>query len=378
MTPPVRRLLAIGLAVVLLVGVGIAVISSVQGRLGPSAVPIHGVIGSEKLPFFQDPRVIAAFHRGGFDVTQETAGSRQIATLDLSDDDFAFPAGAPAAEKIRRTVPGTTSVVPFFTPMAVATWQPIVDLLTAAGLVTTSPQGYLTIDMAKYMDLVSKDTRWKDLADNTSYPVNKSILMTSTDVRKSNSAAMYLSIASYVANGNNVVQNDATVDHIVDVTAPLFLKQGFVESSSEEPFDEYLVQGIGKAPMVVIYEAQYLARAAKNDGSITPDMRLIYPEPTIYSNHTWVGLTDAGKRAGDFLSTDPELRNLVTEYGFRTSDTQGFQNYFTSHNVAVPASMIDVIEPPSYEALEAMITQIEALYTGEGAPSPAPDFSPSR
>ena len=377
MTSPVRRLLAIGLAVVLIVGVGIAVISSIQGHLGAAAVPIHGVIGSEKLPFFQDPRVIAAFHRGGFDVTVETAGSRQIATLDLSNDDFAFPAGAPAAEKIRRTIPGTTSVVPFFTPMAIATWQPIVDLLTTAGLVQTSPQGYLTLDMGKYMDLVSKDTRWNDLPNNTTFPVNKSILMTSTDVRKSNSAAMYLSIASYVANGNNVVQNDATVDHIVDVTAPLFLKQGFVESSSEEPFDEYLVQGIGKAPMVVIYEAQYLARAAANDGSITPDMRLVYPEPTIYSNHTWVGLTDAGKRAGDFLANDPELRNLITEYGFRTADAQGFQGYFNSHNVSVPANLIDVIEPPSYEALEAMITRIEALYTGEGLPSPAPDFSPN-
>ena len=210
MTPPVRRLLAIGLAVVLIVGVGIALISSIQGRLGPSAVALHGVIGSEKLPFFQDPRVIAAFHRGGFDVSVDTAGSRQIATLDLSNDDFAFPAGAPAAEKIRRTVSGTTSVVPFFTPMAIATWQPIVDLLTTAGLVKTSPQGYLTLDMNAYMQLVAKDTRWKDLPGNTTYPVNKSILMTSTDVRRSNSAAMYLSIASYVANGNNVVRTTRT------------------------------------------------------------------------------------------------------------------------------------------------------------------------
>jgi hypothetical protein len=377
MTPPVRRLLAIGLAALLILGVGIALFSSIQGRLGPAAVPIHGVIGSEKLPFFQDPRVIAAFHRGGFDVDVDTAGSRQIATLDLSNDDFAFPAGAPAAEKIRRTVSGTTSVVPFFTPMAIATWQPIVDLLTTAGLVKTSPQGYLTLDMNAYMQLVAQDKRWKDLPGNTTYPVNKSILMTSTDVRRSNSAAMYLSIASYVANGNNVVQNDSNIDHIVDLTSPLFLKQGFVESSSEEPFNEYLVQGIGKAPMVVIYEGQYLARAAANDGSITPEMRLIYLQPTIYSNHTWVGLTDAGKRAGDFLATDPELRNLVTQYGFRTSDTQGFQDYFKSHNVTVPANLIDVIEPPSYEALEAMITRIEALYSGQGLPTPAPDFSPS-
>ena len=44
--------------------------------------------------------------------------------------------------------------------------------------------------------------------------------------------------------------------------SPLFLRQGYVENSSEGPFDDYLVQGMGKAPMVMIYEAQYLARAA--------------------------------------------------------------------------------------------------------------------
>jgi hypothetical protein len=35
-------------------------------------------------------------------------------------------------------------------------------------------------------------------------------------------------------------------------------------------------------------------------------------------------------------------------------------------------SIIDVIEPPTYETLEAMITRLEALYAGTG---PTPDSS---
>ncbi len=374
MTNPARRYAAIAIAIVLIIGVSAAIFSSVRDRLAPSTVPVQGLIGSEKLPFFQDARVIAAFKRGGYDVTVRTSGSRAIANADLSQQDFGFPAGSPAAAEILKRNPGSTSVVPFFTPMAIASWQPIVDLLTTAGVVKQQA-GYQTLDMAAYMAMVAKDTRWKDLPNNTTYSVNKSILITSTDVRSSNSAAMYLSIASYVVNGDNIVQNDANIDTIVQQTAPLFLRQGFVEASSEEPFDDYLVQGMGKAPLVMIYESQFIARAAANDGSITPQMVLLYPEPTIYSKHTFVGLTAAGKSFGDFLNTDPEVRTLATDYGFRTSDTAAFQTFVTSHQLSVPSSLNDVIEPPTYETLESMITRFEALYSGS-LPSPAPETSP--
>jgi len=365
-----RRLVAVGLAILLVIGVGYAIFSSVRDTVG-SAATVHGIIGSEKEPFFKDPRVVAALKRGGFTVTVSTAGSRQIAGKDLAAEDFAFPAGVPAAEKIRRDHPGSQSFVPFYTPMAIATWAPIVDLLTKAGVVHQTA-GVTTLDVGAYMDLVATNTRWKDLPNNTAYPVNKSILITSTDVRKSNSAAMYLALASYVANGDNIVENDGQVVPLMDRLAPLFLRQGFVESSSEEPFDNYLVQGMGKAPMVMIYESQYVQRAAANDGTISPDMALMYPQPTILSKHTYVGLTPDGKRLGEFLTNDPEMRSLATEFGFRTTDTGAFRTFVADHKLPVPDTLIDVIDPPTYETLESMITRLEAIYSGAGSSSPGP------
>ena len=370
MTQNPRRIAAVGLAVLLIIGVGYGIISSARDALGPTAVAVHGLIGSEKDPFFKDARVVAALKRGGFNVGVSTAGSRQIAAADLSKEDFAFPAGVPAAEKIRRDHAGSKAVVPFYTPMAIATWKPIVDLLSGAGVVHTSG-GITTLDVAAYMRLVDKNTRWKDLPGNSAYAVNKSILITSTDVRKSNSAAMYLSLAAYVANGDNIVENDAEVAPLMDRLSPLFLRQGFVASSSEEPFEDYLVQGMGKSPMVMIYESQFIQRAAAADGSITPEMVLMYPDPTIFSKHTFVGLTANGIRLGDFLLNDPEMRSLATQYGFRTTDTAAFTKFVTDHNLAVPAGLINVIDPPTYETLEAMITRLEAAYSGQGAPSPS-------
>src|SRR5262249_4326907 len=81
-----------------------------------TTVPVHGLIGSEKPPFFSDPRVVAAFKRGGFAVDFQTAGSRQIALADLTGQDFAFPAGGPAAARIRQDHPGSVVSVPFYTP----------------------------------------------------------------------------------------------------------------------------------------------------------------------------------------------------------------------------------------------------------------------
>jgi len=371
-----RRLAAIALAVLLIIGVGYGILSSAREALGPTAVTLHGLIGSEKAPFFADARVAAALKRGGFIVNVGTAGSRQIAGADLSKEDFAFPAGVPAAEKIRRDHAGAKAVVPFYTPMAIATWKPIVNLLAAAGVVHVSAD-VTTLDVAAYMRLVDKNTRWKDLPGNTTYPVNKSILVTTTDVRKSNSAAMYLALTSYVANGENIVENDAQVAPIMDRLEPLFLRQGFVASSTEEPFDDYLVQGMGKSPMVMIYESQFIQRAAAADGSILPDMVLVYPDPTIFSKHTFVGLSANGIRLGDFLTNDPEMRSLATQFGFRTTDVPAFTKFVSDHKLDVPAGFVNVIDPPTYETLEAMITRLEAAYSGQGIPLPSSSDSGS-
>jgi hypothetical protein len=107
-------------------------------------------------------------------------------------------------------------------------------------------------------------------------------------------------------------------------------------------------------------------------------MVLMYPDPTIFSKHTFVGLTPNGIRLGDFLTNDPEMRGLATQYGFRTTDTAAFASFVADHQLAVPTSIIDVIDPPTYETLEAMITRLEAEYSGEGLPSPAPEVTTSQ
>jgi len=190
----------------------------------------------------QGPQVIAALKRGGVIVSVSTAGSRQIAGADLSKQDFAFFPRVSGGREIRRDHATSKAFVPFYTPMAIATWKPIVDLLTTAGVVHTT--GDVTkLDVSAYMKLVDKNTRWKDLPGNTTYPVNKSILITSTDVRKSNSAAMYLSLTSYVANSDNIVEKRRRGCAAHGSARAAVSPPGLRREQLRRALDDYLVQG---------------------------------------------------------------------------------------------------------------------------------------
>jgi hypothetical protein len=356
-----KRILGPILLAILILGVGAGIFFAVrQVVVARRVLTVRGLIGSEKGPFFRDPRVIEALRKGGLNVVVEEVGSRQIATsYNLAEYDFAFPAGVPAAEKMRRVQSGSRSYDVFFTPMAIASWQPIAQLLVENGI-AQDRGGYYTLDVARYLDLVGRGQRWSDLASNTAYPVSKRILITSTDVRRSNSAAMYLSLASYVANGNRVVQNDAEADAILRLLSSLFLEQGFQASSSQEPFQDYQVMGIGKSPMVMIYEAQFIGAASTT--GLHPEMVLIYPEPTILSKHVLVAFSEGGQRLGELLRDDPRLQDLAVEFGFRTNDPVGFSELLARLKLPLPGSIVNVIDPPSYEVLEGMIEEIEAQF----------------
>jgi len=381
MNPAVKRVFGLGLAVLLVIGIVFAVFWGrfFGGNESPGIVPgaseltvVSGVIGSEKKPFFDDPDVKAIFAEEGLSVEVVTAGSRQIATsVDLTDVDFVFPSSSPAAEMIKRETQASTVYAPFYSPMAIATFKPIVTLLESAGIASKDASGTWHLDMKAYIAAVAAGTRWSDLPGaDVAYPSSRSVLISSTDIRQSNSAAMYLSMASYVANDDTIVSSPAAQAAVIDQMASLFLEQGFSASSSDAPFEDYLSQGIGSKPMVMVYEAQFLGRAMSGDGAITDDMVLMYPGPTVYSKHTVVPLTDAGKTVGQLLATDPRLAKLAALYGFRPADVSVFNEQLKAHKLDVPPLPVDVVEPPSYETLESMIDEISSRYD-----TPAPSTS---
>jgi hypothetical protein len=75
-----------------------------------------------------------------------------------------------------------------------------------------------------------------------------------------------------------------------------------------------------------------------------------------------VPYTPAGERLGTALETDPTLRALAHEYGYRTGGDKRGPELWAQRGVAVPDVVVDVIDPPSQEWLERMIVAIEARF----------------
>ncbi|MFC9660144.1 three-helix bundle dimerization domain-containing protein [Nocardia sp. NPDC127606] len=356
--------LSIGAAVVV-AGVVAGVVLLPGGADAPAAAPVagatvvRGVVGSEKMSFFADERVAKVLADNGIRVEVQPAGSRQIATtVDLGAFDFAFPSSIPAAERIQRQRNITTKYTPFSSPIAIATYRPIADLLTAAGVIKPGPVA--TFDMNRYLELAGTGVQWDDLPGNTTYPVAKNILVSTTDPRSSNSAAMYLSIASYVANDHTIVRGATAEQHVLPALSKLFLAQGYTDNSSDGPFNQYLTNGMGQTPLVCIYEAQFVEAAGK--GRIKPDMVLTYPTPTVLSSHTLVPLNTTGDKIGKLLTDNAELRRLAAEHGFRTGDTAQFTSVAAERSVPVAADLIDVVDVPAYETLEHLLDGVANSY----------------
>ncbi|WP_433492763.1 three-helix bundle dimerization domain-containing protein [Nocardia grenadensis] len=321
---------------------------------------VTGVVGSEKAAFFADERVTEVFAAHGYDVRVESAGSREISTsVDLDGRAFAFPSSLPAAERLKREVGVSTQFVPFYSPMAIATFTPIVQLLDAAGAVKFDGPAP-GLDFAAYIELVQSGVQWDDLAGNASYRVGKNILVSTTDARTSNSAAMYLALASYVVNDYAVVRGAAAERHVLPTLQRLFLAQGYTEGSSAGPFEEYLTAGMGPTPMTWIYEAQYVAAAVA--GRLRPDSVLLYPSPTVLSRHTVVPLTPEGEEIGALLHNDTELQSLAAEHGFRTGDVARFDEVVAEHDVPVSQDLVDIVDVPAYETLEHLIDGVATAY----------------
>lgn len=329
------------------------------GRKSSQITQVTGVIGSEKRAYFEDPDVVARLAELGYEVKFSTAGSRQIATgIDIAAQDFVFPSSAPAAQKVREQGSGYSVDYPFFTPMAVASWKPIAELLMQEGVVTESNGAYV-LDVAKYVDLARSGKRWRDLGET--YPSPRSVQIRSTDIRTSNSAAMYLSVLAWEFGQRDPdLAND--VNWLVDQIAPFFTGQGYSESSSSGPFSDYLSQGIGAAPMVMVYEAQYLGEQMAQPSRIRDDMVLLQLSPTVLANHGIVGVTDKGKELGRLLTNDPQLQQLAARHGFRPSTTGSLAEEMEQRGLSAPADYVNSIDPPSYDRLEQLINGVGDRY----------------
>jgi hypothetical protein len=333
-----------------------------EQRAIASATPLAGIIALDVEPFFKDPRVVKVLAANKLPVNVVRIGSREMAgkVVAGSTPDFFFSSGVVAANQIaeaarKANIPAAQSS-PFFTPLVIASWEPIAKILVANGIAKPlSPKVY-GLDMGKLTELMLKKKRWKDLKDAAGYDVGRSVLVSTTDVRRSNSAAMYLALTSHALTGD-IVTDRATAQATALKLAELFKRQGYQENYVNGNFDDYVAIGIGKTPLAFIYENQLVNYALAKKG-VAADMVLLYPQPTIVNKVVFIATNERSKALAELLANNAELQGIAVEYGFRVADTQRFVNAVQATGLAVEPRLTQVVDPPAFEIMAEMIDTV--------------------
>ena len=327
-----------------------------------SMVPLQGVISLDVETFFKDPRVLKVLAAKRMPVNVVRVGSREMAAKVVAEasPDFFFPSGVVAANQVvdaaRKANIPAAQVSPFFTPMVIASWEPIAKILVANGMAKAMGPKVYGVDMVKLTQAMLAKTKWKDLKEAGAYDVGRSVLVSTTDLRRSNSGAMYLALTSQALTGD-VVTDRATAQSTALKLAELFKRQGYQENYVNGNFDDYVAIGIGKTPMAFIYENQLVAYALAKKG-VGEGMVLLYPLPTIVNKVVFVSLNERAKALGELLASDAELQGIAVEYGFRIADSDRFVSTIKPTGLAVEPRVTQVVDPPSFEIMAEMIDTV--------------------
>ncbi|MFC5661973.1 substrate-binding domain-containing protein [Kitasatospora misakiensis] len=320
-----KRVIGVLTALLVLGGLAFAVLN--RSKDDPKAdqgktVTVTGMVGSEKGAFFDDQRVKEALKARGLVVNTQSAGSWQMSELKDDKLDFVFPASQQPAEAIKaKHSLKSTPTRPFYSPLVIVAHKSTVDVLKENNLASQDQNKVWTFAMDAFLKGIDANQTWQQLPRPPEKPgdLSGSIFLTTTNPETSSSGALYVAMVSFLLNNRQVVTDTGAVPTIGGTLRSAVTKQGVMKNSTEEPFMDF-VSGNGR-PLVLAYESQALELVLKQKAPA--DMVMLYPDTTVLSDHTIVGLSDNGQKLADALADDPKLRELEIQYGFRPSGAAG-------------------------------------------------------
>jgi len=336
------------------------VIFVVMRQAEVSEVSITGYAGGEKIGFLEDEKVVSILQKK-YKVTMDyrKMGSLDMARADVSAMDFIFPSSSLAAELYKiNGGSSNASQDAFVSPLVIYSWDIAVDALIRNGIVQARADDVYTIDMLKFTELMKNNTTWADVGVTDLYG---QICVYSTDPIHSNSGNLYTALIATMLNGGNVVRK-GDIPNISEPLNDILSKSGYKDTSSSDLFNSYLRTGVGGKAMVALYENQIIEFARQSPADwekIKDKIRVLYPVPTVWSNHSYIAITEDGAR---FLSAmdDSEIQKLAWEaHGFRIDAMSGESLTPMMKAAGISEEVTQVIGMPDYDVMNEIMKNLE-------------------
>ncbi|MBE3558507.1 MAG: hypothetical protein IMW89_04690 [Ktedonobacteraceae bacterium] len=325
----------IGLVILLIVLLSIAGLLVFSPKPAPPPPPLTTVScvgGSEKSPLMEDPQVkkILAdkYHLA---VDFQAMGSLDQALLPTDQlkqrkTDCLWPSSAGAqlvfeAKHNTADFPAYKADTVLRTPEVIYSGPSATDALMKARIVQQRDNRYFIVNMKELLlNYVLKGKRWEDLGTSG---IRGPVKIGSTDPAQSNSGfTLYLLKLAIVATDDPYTSpNEDQARKVLSTIKALRDAQGLQSKSSGFGFDQWLQQG-GEVylPLYAGYESQIIEKIAQNPQQakeLLKDVRVLYPEPTVYSDHPILAFDKQAQQLIDAMK-DPQIQSIAwKQHGFR-------------------------------------------------------------
>lgn len=364
----------IGLGTVLVVCVGVAVLwTRLNGpRESPPTIQratVTCIGGSEKSELMADATVQKILKdKYGLTVNFSPLGSYdqvRLSTQDLKarNVNCLWPSSASAQSVFESAHRGAfanySSENVLQSPEVVYAGPRGTDALVKAGIVEQRDSRYFIVNIKSLLlDYVLKRRTWESIgAANLRGPVT----IASTDPAKSNSGFTMTQLELSVVATADAFQAP-TLEQArtaLPTIRALYEAQGLQSRSSDAGFRQWLTQGAElHSPLYAGYENQLIqqvTQAGTNAASLMTNVRVLYPEPTIYSDHPILAL-DANAARFIQAMKDPQIQAVAWRtYGFRSAVLVGANNIADFKDLPL-ADQIRTTPPPSGDVTLALLS----------------------
>jgi hypothetical protein len=283
---------------------------------------VTGRVGGEKIGFLQDPEIQKLLQRRyGLAVKAQKYGSVEMVTEPATGLHFLWPGSEIDLEYYReRGGQLTQSHNIFHSPLVLYAWDVVTEGLSAHSMVSKRDEAYYITDFPKLLRLIETRTAWADLGLPQLYGNLKII---ATDPVKSNSGNSFAGLLANLMNGGEVVTftDEQRLATLVPRLQTFFARLGFLEHTSGVLWDKFISQGAGAYPLIVGYENQIIEYSVEHPeirDVLRQKVRVLYPQPTVWSSHPFIALDTTGARLLQALQ-DKDLQRLAWErHGFRS------------------------------------------------------------
>ena len=336
-----------------------------------NAVTLTVIGGSEKSELMADPDVQKVLKDTyGLTVAFTPMGSYaqvqlKAADLKMRHVDALWPSSASAQAVFEATSKGSftdykaESVLQ--SPEVIYAGPNATDALTKVGIVKRVGQQYYLVNLKSLLlNYTLKNKQWGDL---NAHILSGPVKIGSTDPAKSNSGFTMAQLELNVVATDNVFQAPSLAEakKALPTVRALYDAQGLQASSSDFGFKEWLLQGGElRSPLYAGYENQLIQFAVQNKGNasvskqLSENVRLLYPQPTIYNEHPVLALTPAGNRLITAMK-DPKIQDIAWQkYGFRSGTTVGANDVSIFKTLDL-AQNLQVTNAPNADVTKALL-----------------------